>query len=119
MGFVLVEVRQPRRKPIVVAIRDELELGRECDGLLLTDPEVSRRHVGLEVKGGTLTVHDLGSTNGTTMNGVLLDGVTPMTEADVVRFGGTEVQLLRQAAEVHARGRREQRGEIPDWVEGP
>jgi adenylate cyclase len=98
MGFALVEIRQPMRKPLVVAVSDLLEIGRDCDGLLLTDPEVSRRHVALEFKGDALIVNDLGSTNGTTLNGSLLEGPMPVTEADVVRVGGTEIQLLRQAA---------------------
>jgi len=102
MGLAFVEVRQEARKPLVVAVRDSLELGRDCDGLLLIDPEVSRRHVVLELKAGTVTVNDLGSTNGTTLNGIPLDGPTAITEADVVRFGSTEVQLLRQAAATEA-----------------
>lgn len=102
MGLAFLEVRQAARKPLVVAVRDSLEIGRDCDGLLLIDPEVSRRHVMLELKGGAVTVSDLGSTNGTTMNGIPLDGPTPMSEADVVRLGSTELQLLRQAAPTEA-----------------
>ncbi len=41
-------------------------VGCDCDGLLLTDPQMSRRHVQLEPAGAELTVTDLGSTNGTT-----------------------------------------------------
>src|SRR5690349_9736842 len=99
MTFALVEIRQPTRKPLIVAVQDSLELGRDCNGLLLVDPEVSRRHVLLERKGDALVVSDLGSTNGTTVNGLPIDGPTTVTEADVVRAGGTDIQLLRQAAD--------------------
>ena len=39
-------------------------------GLVLTDGAVSRFHCELRVDGGTVTVHDLGSRNGTTVDGV-------------------------------------------------
>jgi transcriptional regulator with PAS, ATPase and Fis domain len=38
--------------------------------LALTDREVSRRHLALELEGASLRVTDLGSTNGTTIEGV-------------------------------------------------
>jgi adenylate cyclase len=98
MGFALVEIRQPMRKPLVVAVGDAVEIGRDCDGVLLTDPEVSRRHVVLEFDGTALAVTDLGSTNGTTVNGLPIQGRTAVTEADLVRVGDTQLQLLRQAA---------------------
>jgi adenylate cyclase len=87
-------VRQPGRRALLVAVRGPLEIGRDCDGLLLLDPEVSRRHVQVEVIDGTLVVTDLGSTNGTTVNGSKIDGPTLLTENDVVRLGDTEVQMV-------------------------
>jgi hypothetical protein len=49
--------------------RGRLILGREpnCD-LRLRDPDVSRRHAAVEVSGGAITVTDLGSTNGCTID---------------------------------------------------
>jgi len=40
-----------------------------CD-LVVTDPTVSRHHARIEVQGDELVLHDLGSTNGTTLDGV-------------------------------------------------
>jgi len=94
MALVLVEVRQPNRKPLLVAVRGTLEIGRDCDGLLLLDPEVSRRHVQLEVRDGALVVSDLGSTNGTTVNGQKLENAVQIGENDVVKLGGTVIQLV-------------------------
>ena len=90
----MVEVRPPRCKPLVLAIREPVELGRECDGLLLADPEVSRRHVILRFEGTELIVEDLGSTNGTTVNGVRIEVPVPIWENDIVRLGGTELRLI-------------------------
>ena len=43
--------------------------GVNCD-IQMQDSEVSRRHAMLEIKGDTATVSDLGSTNGTFVDGV-------------------------------------------------
>jgi class 3 adenylate cyclase len=87
-------VRQPKVKPLILAIRDAVEIGRDCDGLLLSDPEVSRRHVVLRLDDDALVVEDLGSTNGTTVNGTKIEAPFPLSEADVVCLGRTELRLL-------------------------
>src|SRR5687767_3099747 len=43
--------------------------GPVCD-VRLTDPQVSRRHLSLELLGRRLRLRDLGSTNGTFIDGV-------------------------------------------------
>jgi class 3 adenylate cyclase len=98
----LVEVRQPKSKPIVLAVRDEVEIGRDCDGLVLSDPEVSRRHVILRFDGHALTVEDLGSTNGTMVNGAKIDSAVPLSEHDIVFLGRTELQPLAVSARAPA-----------------
>jgi len=96
MGFALLEVRQPGRRPLVLAVEHEVEFGRDCDGLLLVDPEVSRRHAVVRLEGDTLVLEDLGSTNGTTLNGERLHGRAPMNATDVARLGGTELRLVQE-----------------------
>ncbi|NIF53362.1 MULTISPECIES: FHA domain-containing protein [Burkholderiaceae] len=50
---------------------------------------ISRRHAHLFLKSGELFVEDLGSTNGTFVNGVRLDeAALPLADGDVVAFGG-------------------------------
>ncbi|SMG55376.1 FHA domain-containing protein [Paraburkholderia susongensis] len=50
---------------------------------------ISRRHAHLFLKGSELFVEDLGSTNGTFVNGKRLDeSALPLGEGDVVAFGG-------------------------------
>jgi len=111
MGFALLEVRQPGRKPLVIAVQREVEFGRDCDGLLLLDPEVSRRHAVVRLEGETLVLEDLGSTNGTTLNGQRLQGPAPLTATDVARLGGTELRLVQEqvlaASPVATTGSRE------------
>ena len=51
-----------------------LTLGRATDnGLTLADPRVSRHHARLQARRGTLVFTDLGSTNGSRVNGVRVD----------------------------------------------
>lgn len=49
--------------------RTVLGRGADCD-VHLTDSEVSRRHAMLEIRGDEITLKDLGSTNGTFVEGV-------------------------------------------------
>ena len=51
-----------------------LTLGRASDnGLVLGDARVSRHHARLQARRGTLVFTDLGSTNGSRVNGVRVD----------------------------------------------
>ncbi len=53
---------------------------RQCD-IVVGDPNVSRRHAQVVARGGSWVVTDLGSTNGTRLNGVVV------TRAEVIRAG--------------------------------
>ncbi len=65
--------------------------------LMLTDPLVSRRHLAVELTGSGLRVTDLGSTNGTTVNGIQL-GEVILSGGERLRLGGTVV-VVEGAAE--------------------
>jgi len=57
-----------------------------CD-LMLDDPSVSRRHAELRRQGAEWLLLDLGSTNGTRLNGWRIDGPVPVRPGDRVAFG--------------------------------
>jgi hypothetical protein len=58
----------------------------------LLDPEVSRHHAQVRVAvGGGLEIDDLGSRNGTWVNGTRIRSATPLTSGDVVRVGSTSL----------------------------
>jgi hypothetical protein len=63
--------------------------GEEKGMLLLGDPGVSRRHAALQRAEGGLWIVDLASTNGTRVNGVLLEPRvrTPLRAGDEVTLG--------------------------------
>lgn len=62
-------------------------LGRapDCD-LVIVNPEVSRHHARLSIEGNELVVEDLGSSNGTVVNGKLVVGRQALHHKDEMRF---------------------------------
>ena len=59
----------------------------------LADPLVSRQHARFIRSGESVWVEDLGSRNGTYLNGAAIDGKHPLQEGDEVKIGETLVQL--------------------------
>ncbi|OAI38526.1 hypothetical protein AYO39_00915 [Actinobacteria bacterium SCGC AG-212-D09] len=75
---------------------DELVIGREVSGpgKLGDDTELSRRHARIaRAAGGELTIEDLGSANGTFLNGERVRGPQVLKVGDSVRVGSTVFQL--------------------------
>ncbi len=67
----------------------ETRVGREAEDLQLNDPTVSREHVRLFPQNGEWIIEDLGSANGTYVNGVRLRRTLPLRQGDQVRVGST------------------------------
>jgi len=84
---VVLEVNGSRH-PVV----DRLVLGRGTDAdLRINDPGVSRRHAELRLEGpGDLVVEDLGSTNGTLVDGQRVDR-SQLHDGATVRVGHTDL----------------------------
>lgn len=78
---------------LVVHVVEPLETGRDCDGLILLDPSISRRHLLVEPFGSTVVVTDLGSRNGTTVAGHPLIDHHRLGHDEVVRFGSCTLSL--------------------------
>jgi class 3 adenylate cyclase len=88
-----VTITEPGRTPLQLVVRRPLDVGRDCDGLLLSDPLLSRRHLRLSAVSGRLSVQDLGSTNGTSIGGSALVGTIVLQPGDVVEFGRCRLEL--------------------------
>jgi hypothetical protein len=78
-------------------VEDGTTIGREGCDVNLTDPEVSRRHAAIRAAvGGSFAIEDLGSSNGTFVNGERISVVTVLRDGDSVRLGNT-VWSIRSA----------------------
>lgn len=59
----------------------------------INDNNISRRHARFELTTGVVSVSDLGSTNGTRLNGVALTGSAVMTTGDEINMGGASITI--------------------------
>ncbi|MFT3721521.1 FHA domain-containing protein [Pseudorhodoferax sp.] len=77
----------------------ELLLGRAGASDVATggDAEASARHAALYLQRGTLMLRDLGSSNGTYLNGTRLVRPEPVQDRDVIRIGRTELRVYLAA----------------------
>lgn len=67
---------------------DQLTIGRDAsNGVAINDAEISRKHSRLSFQGGKYVLEDLGSTNGTFVNGQRLAGPVVLKPGDVVSLG--------------------------------
>jgi hypothetical protein len=70
-----------------------ISVGRHPDcNLVLADPNVSRNHAEIRPQGDRFAVIDLGSTNGTRVNGVRVDQQL-LDDGDEVSFGNTRMRF--------------------------
>jgi serine/threonine protein kinase len=74
-----------------IEVREELIIGRHASGAgrLQGDGEISRRHARIARQGDGYECADLGSTNGTFLNGGKLEGACELHAGDVIEVGGT------------------------------
>ena len=80
---------------VQVKLQDgEHVIGRDpTAGVWLDSGSVSRRHARLIVEPSGVALEDLGSKNGTWVNGLKLDGRADLKDRDELRFGSVRMQL--------------------------
>lgn len=87
------------RKTVVPFVRDEITIGRqEGNTIRLTERNVSRRHARLVRLNGHVVVEDLGSYNGTRINGERIAGQSPLKEGDLIQIGDYDLALQTEGA---------------------
>jgi hypothetical protein len=65
---------------------------RKCD-IVLDDQNVSRKHAELRPRGGSWVLTDLGSTNGSSVNGRRIDGPTVVKSGDELEIGTSSMKF--------------------------
>ena len=84
---------EPPRPPVFME-GDELVVGRTDGDILVDDRMVSKKHAVIEWKNSTLPVlRDLGSLNGTFLNGEKIDGQVIVTDGDEIRVGSCHLRV--------------------------
>jgi hypothetical protein len=76
-----------------IEVSDELVLGRHAEGVgrLGDDAEISRRHARIARAESGFVVEDLGSTNGTFLNGRRIESPELLSVGDEIELGGTRM----------------------------
>lgn len=76
---------------------DVITIGREAgNGIIINDAEVSRKHTQFVFQGGKVIVTDLGSTNGTFVDGQRLTGQHILQSGQIISLG-EQISLLFEA----------------------
>ena len=84
--FVVLQGNEPGKLIEITAA--PITIGRDSQQtLVVTDAELSRRHARFVLANGTAVVEDLGSTNGTFVEGKRIDAPVTLRQGEVVRIG--------------------------------
>lgn len=91
---VVVSARGRQPQSTVWELGSSLIVGRSsiCD-ISVEDLELSRQHFCLESEGGNVFISDLGSTNGTSVNGIRIAGKRQLNPGDIVEAGSMKFTI--------------------------
>ena len=91
---LVLEVRE-RGTSRMLRISRGILIGRSPSAAIrLIDPTVSRLHARIERRDGTIYLEDLGSRNGTLVNGKPIAREALLSPGDQVRIGSTEIVFV-------------------------
>jgi len=95
----LVVVSSPAGEPeegTSLALDAIATLGRDVNNAVVVEDQfVSAEHAILTFRGRAWYLEDLGSTNGTFVNGAPVEGVAPLDFGDVIQLGQVRLRLER------------------------
>ncbi|NRA31976.1 MAG: FHA domain-containing protein [Polyangiaceae bacterium] len=79
--------------------RGDCILGRSPACLIvLSAQQISREHAVICLRGEALQIEDLGSRNGTAVNGRLLTGMRRLYPGDIIEIGSERLEVLRKVS---------------------
>jgi hypothetical protein len=75
-------------------LTDRISIGRDPENdVTVVDSLASRKHCTIERRAGGFVIRDLGSRNGTFVNGRAVAGAVPLRDRDLIRIGGTALRF--------------------------
>jgi len=87
-GLQLVMSQGPNPGRAYAIDRASSTMGRDpSNEIAINEPQISRLHARVFLSDGVLVIEDMGSTNGTFVNGVRLTGPRTLTPGDVIGLG--------------------------------
>lgn len=87
-SFQIVQRTGPTPGKIFSLTKNEVYVGRDItNDIVINDPEVSRKHARLTLQSGGYVLEDLGSTNGTFIDGQRITGPHLMVLGEVIMLG--------------------------------
>jgi len=101
--YRLIVRRGPQPNQVYELNKDIITIGRDItNDIVINDPECSRHHLRLTRGANGFNIEDLGSTNGTFVNGQRLTGVRALNRGDMIGLGETVTlgyEVMRPAGE--------------------
>jgi pSer/pThr/pTyr-binding forkhead associated (FHA) protein len=95
----LIMTEGPQAGQHFVLDQDWTTIGRDPgSNIVVVDPQISRQHARITRQQGFLVIEDLGSTNGTFVNGARLTRAHTLVAGDVVGLGNSVTLSYREAA---------------------
>lgn len=96
-GSVTLVMRQgPKPNQVFELTKDVYTAGREAgNDIAIEDTQISRHHARLSRQGNSFVVEDLGSTNGTFVNGRRVTGPVLLSNGDMLGFADTIVLAVQ------------------------
>jgi pSer/pThr/pTyr-binding forkhead associated (FHA) protein len=113
----LIIISGPNEGQMFTFETDEHLLGRGDDcSIQLVDEKASRNHCkvtchagnslgGTDIPSKQWIVEDLGSSNGTTLDGVKIEAIAPLSEGNMIGIGTTKAVFLRETFDTSAQAR--------------
>ena len=84
----LVMSEGPQSGQTFMLDQDSLTVGRDPhNDISISDPQISRQHARIVRRGDQMVIEDVGSTNGTYVNGMRLSGPHTLASGDVIGLG--------------------------------
>ena len=89
----VLKFTQGPRSGQTLELENELVIGREGAAVTIEDSELSRRHAAVRPVDGGIEIEDLGSLNGTFVNGQRIEAPTRLAGGDSVKIGQSILEL--------------------------
>ncbi|MBV6516950.1 MAG: Serine/threonine-protein kinase PknD [Planctomycetes bacterium] len=105
MPRLLIEKGPDRGKSLTLKLGDQAVVGRDAQAnLQLSDVMCSRKHFLIASKGSVYGLKDLGSANGTQVNGKTADGPVKLAHGDMIQCGETLLSWLADESDARQGG---------------